>query len=107
MAQNEKNICQYISSEIFDNIPYNNITFTRETFPLENPSNTIGLKSSQKSTHECKKRKFIIVAPIGSGKSSAVCKWISLATTRASLSESKTVLNDCRFILIVPTINIV
>lgn len=107
MAQNEKNICQYISSEIFDNIPYNNITFTRETFPLENPSNTIGLKSSQKSTHECKERKFIIDAPIGSGKSSAVCKWISLATTtRASLSESKTVSNDCRFILIVPTINI-
>ena len=91
MAQNTETFCQYINSEIFDDIPYDCITVTRD-------------ESTGSNTRQYRERKFIIDAPIGCGKSSAVCKWIS-----------KTVLNqkdniecsaDSKFILIVPTINI-
>ena len=81
MAQNTETFCQYINSEIFDDIPYDCITVTRD-------------ESTGSNTRQYRERKFIIDAPIGCGKSSAVCKWISLAVTRASLSESKTVLNQ-------------
>ena len=64
MAQNTETFCQYINSEIFDDIPYDCITVTRD-------------ESTGSNTRQYRERKFIIDAPIGCGKSSAVCKWIS------------------------------
>lgn len=95
MAQN---VCQYIESEIFDNIPYNYITFTRE-------------QSTGSTTLKYREKKFIIDAPIGCGKSSAVCKWIFKTVLNQNGSsicsrDNQEYPAESKFILIVPTINI-
>ncbi|KAK8883591.1 hypothetical protein M9Y10_042685 [Tritrichomonas musculus] len=95
MAQN---VCQYIESEIFDNIPYNYITFTRE-------------QSTGSTTLKYREKKFIIDAPIGCGKSSAVCKWIYKTVLNQNGSsicsrDNQEYPAESKFILIVPTINI-
>lgn len=74
------------------------ITFTRE-------------QSTGSTTLKYREKKFIIDAPIGCGKSSAVCKWIYKTVLNHNGSsicsrDSQEYPAESKFILIVPTINI-
>ena len=82
---------EFIKSDLFDTIPTNQLKIRREK------QNEI---SELTYNHELK---FILNAPIGSGKSTAACEWMTM--------KAQTTMNDIngkvyRFIVIVPTVNI-
>ena len=82
---------EFIKSDIFDTIPTNKLTITREK------QNEI---SELRYEHEMK---FILNAPIGSGKSTAACEWM---TNKAHSTMNNINGKVYRFIVIVPTVNI-
>ena len=78
--------CKYVDWCVFENLPFKTYEITSTKYNKE------GIEIS--ATVEKTIKKFICQAPIGSGKSTAIRKWIY-----------NTVPNN-KFILIVPTINI-
>lgn len=78
--------CKYVDWSVFENLPSKSYEITSTKY---DDKGTKFIKSTEKSI-----KKFICQAPIGSGKSTALRKWIY-----------NTVPNN-KFILIVPTINI-
>ncbi len=78
--------CKYVDWSVFENLPFKTYEITSTKYNNEGTEITTTIEKSIK--------KFICQAPIGSGKSTAIRKWIY-----------NTVSNN-KFILIVPTINI-
>ena len=87
---------QYVDWNVFENLPEKSfeITYSERNLPYGKLGSANEEGTTNEITIEKTKKKFICQAPIGSGKSTALRKWIY-----------NTVPNN-KFILVVPTISI-